>query len=116
MHHTFDEHEWTQASNPSQNPSGQSGESFKHVKRTVNSSAGRPSVIRQRKYRSREVFCLHVDDSLVVRPGGILLVRIEAQVDLLASRFDLGHPLAALLVGAHAPIPAGVQADYSKCF
>ena len=50
--------------------------------------------------------CLHVDDGLVVRAGGILLISIEAQVDLLASRLDLGYPLATLLVGAHPSIPA----------
>lgn len=33
------------------------------------------------------------------------LVGVEAEVDLLPGTLDLGHPLAALLVGAHTPIP-----------
>ncbi len=60
---------------------------------------------------------LHVDDCLVVCLGRRLLVRIEAQVYLLAPCLNLRDPLARLLVGAYSPVPRSPISplDQRKC-
>ena len=49
---------------------------------------------------------MHVDHGLVVRSCCVDLVCVEAQVHLLAAGLELGDPLATLLVGADAAVPA----------